>query len=109
MALSFQTSRYLQEIKEFVVAESKGSSQLHEALQKGIQVQAAFHKLEQNLREKLQKKMEQVSELQSSNSALNNSLSEACATVRCAESLNLLKSLTDVCQSQVKCSSHSEK
>ncbi|XP_033606151.1 leucine-rich repeat-containing protein 45 isoform X2 [Cryptotermes secundus] len=29
-----ETSRYLQEIKEFVVAESKGSSQLHEALQK---------------------------------------------------------------------------
>jgi uncharacterized phage infection (PIP) family protein YhgE len=85
MALSFQTSSYLQEIKEFVAAESKGSAQLHEALQKAIQTQAAFYKLEQDLREKLQKETEHISELQSSNSALNNSLSEACATIRCAD------------------------
>jgi uncharacterized phage infection (PIP) family protein YhgE len=95
MDLSFQTSSYLQEIKEFVAAESKGSTQLHEALQKAIQTQAAFHKLEQDLREKLQKETERVSVLQSSNSALNNSLSEACVTIRCAESVDLLKSLID--------------
>jgi hypothetical protein len=96
MALLFQTSSYLQEIKEFVAAESKGSTQLHEALQKAIQAQAAFHKLEQDLREKLQKETEHVSELQSSNSALNSSLSEAFMAIRYAESLDLLKSLTDV-------------
>jgi hypothetical protein len=64
-------------------------------LQKAIKAQAAFHKLEQDLTEKLQKETEHVSVLQSSNSALNNSLAEACGTIRCAAILDLLKSLTD--------------
>jgi uncharacterized phage infection (PIP) family protein YhgE len=90
MILPFQTSRYLQEIKEFVAAESNGSTQLNEAFQIAIQAQTSFHELEQNLREKLQKEIENISVLESSNSALNHSLSEACGTIRCADILEHL-------------------
>jgi len=80
----------LQEIKEFVAAESKGSTQLHDALQKALQAQNTFHKLEQEVREKLQEELERVSVLQSSNNALNKSLCEAYETIRFVETLNLL-------------------
>jgi hypothetical protein len=95
MILQFQTFSYLQEIREFVAAESKGSTQLNEAFQIAIQTQASFHKLEQDLIEKLQKETEHVSVLQSSNSVLNTSLSEACGTIRCGDILDILKSLAD--------------
>jgi predicted nucleic acid-binding Zn-ribbon protein len=91
MVVSFQTSKYLQEIKEFVSAESKGSTQLTEALQKAVKAQAVFQKLEQEVREELQKKTEHVSVLQSSNDALNSSLNEAYGTIRFAENLGLLE------------------
>jgi hypothetical protein len=82
MDLPFQTSKYLQEIKDFVTAESRGSTQLTLALQKALQAQATFQKLEQEVREKLQKEMEHASVLQSSNDALSKSLHEACETIR---------------------------
>jgi DNA-directed RNA polymerase subunit F len=80
----------LQEIKEFVVAESKGSTQLTDALQKALQSQNTFHKLEQEVREKLQEKLERVSVLQSSNSTLNKSLCEAHESIRFVQTFNLV-------------------
>jgi hypothetical protein len=80
----------LQEIKEFVDAESKGSTQLNDALQKALQAQNTFHKMEKEAREKLQEELDRVSALQSSNSALNKSLCEAYETVRFVQTLNLL-------------------
>ena len=80
----------MQEIKEFVAAESKGSTQLNDALQKALQAQNTFHKLEQEVREKLQEELEHVSVLQSSNSALDKSLCEAHETIRFVQTLNLL-------------------
>jgi len=88
--LPFQTFKYLQEIKEFVAAESKGSTQLNDALQKALQAQNIFQKLEQEVREKLQEELEHVSVLQSSNSALNTTLCEARETIRFVQTLNLL-------------------
>jgi DNA-directed RNA polymerase subunit F len=80
----------LQEIKEFVAAESKGSTQLNDALQKALEAQSTFQKLEQEARGKLQEELERVSVLQSSNSTLNKSLCEAHETVRFVENLNPL-------------------
>jgi hypothetical protein len=86
----FQTHQYLQEIKKFVAAESKGSTQLDDALQKALEAQSTFQKLEQEVREKFQEELERVSVLQSSNSTLNKSLCEARETVRSVQNLNLL-------------------
>ncbi|XP_021939911.1 protein WEAK CHLOROPLAST MOVEMENT UNDER BLUE LIGHT 1-like isoform X2 [Zootermopsis nevadensis] len=80
-----ETSKYLQEIKEFVGAESKGSAQLTETLQKALKAQAVLQKLVQEATEELQKKTEHISALQSSNGALNSSLNEAYGTIRSLE------------------------
>lgn len=82
MVVPLQTFKYLQEIKEFVAAESKGSTQLNDALQKAVQAQSTLQKLEQEVREKLQEELERVSVLQSSNGALEKSLCEVHETVR---------------------------
>jgi hypothetical protein len=91
MVVPFQTSKYLQEIKNFVSAESKGSTQLTEALQKAVKAQAVFQKLEKEAREELLKKTGQISMIRSSNDTLNKSLNEAYGIIRFVENFSNLE------------------
>ncbi|XP_069697630.1 putative leucine-rich repeat-containing protein DDB_G0290503 [Periplaneta americana] len=69
--------KYLEELKEFMTAESKGSEELEEALKKALDAQATCQKLEQDVADKLQKQTVQLSILQQSNDDLNRNLSDA--------------------------------
>ncbi|KAJ4441352.1 hypothetical protein ANN_11207, partial [Periplaneta americana] len=72
-----QSLKYLEELKEFMTAESKGSEELEEALKKALDAQATCQKLEQDVADKLQKQTVQLSILQQSNDDLNRNLSDA--------------------------------